>query len=133
VPPDEVIRLIAAGAERGTQPDGKIGLRVKLDTLPAGVVGSTELGMLPFRTAIWFVDGCHEQGDVISLARHFIHEWLHVAGFYHYPDNQARGDVPYVIGDIVRGLLLRDKGLAENPRMARMLDEASCGAAERDA
>ena len=127
VPPSEIYAYIRSGAERGTAPDGEIDLAVRLADLPEGVVGETTPGKLPFRTARWFLDGCVEDGDVVSPACHFIHEWLHVAGFYHSPDNKARGDVSYLVGDIVRDLL-RARGHRMSARMARLLEEAGCGA-----
>ena len=128
VPPADVYGYIRSGAERGTAADREIDLAIVLADLPKGVVGETTPGKLPFRTARWFIDGCVEDGDVVSPACHFIHEWLHVAGFYHSPDNKARGDVSYLVGDIVRDLL-RARDHPMSPRMAARLEEAGCGAA----
>ena len=131
VPPAYVYSIIESGAERGTAEDREIDLEVRLDDLPKGVVGETTPGKLPFRTARWFIQGCVEDDDVVSPACHFVHEWLHVAGFYHCPDNRARGDVSYLVGDIVRDLLrARDHRMSE--RMARLLEEAGCGAKPGD-
>lgn len=124
---EEVIGYIASGQEMGTAADQEIDLAIQLKPLKNGTVGSTTLGKLPFRTAYWFIDGCVEKNDVVSPARHFIHEWLHVVGFYHWPNNSAREDVPYVVGDIVRQVLTKDIGSfigQESPAMARLLDEA---------
>ena len=127
MPAARIYRCIRSGRERGTATDGEIDLAVRLAELPEGVVGETTPGKLPFRTARWFIQGCVEDDDVVSPACHFIHEWLHVAGFYHSPDNKARGDVSYLVGDIVRDLLrARDHRMSE--RMARLLEEAGCGA-----
>ncbi len=128
VPPAEVYAFIASGAERGTGKDEEVDLAVRLDSMPAGVIGSTTPGVLPFRTARWFILGCIEERDLVSPACHFIHEWLHVAGFYHQPDNRARGDVAYLVGDIVADLLRRE-GYHQSARMARLLEDAGCGAA----
>lgn len=128
IPPAELAAFIAAGAERGTPGDQEIDLKIRLARLKRGVVGSTIPGQLPFRTAYWFINGCLAAEDAISPARHFIHEWLHVAGFYHYPGNSAREDVPYVVGDIIRQLLGRNKSLNESNTMAAALDQADCGA-----
>lgn len=103
VPPAEVYGYIASGAEMGTSGDATIDIEVHLRTMSS--VGSTALGRLPFSTAFWFINECIEENDPISLASHFMHEWLHVAGFYHHPDNGARGDVPYVVQAIVADLL----------------------------
>ena len=127
VPPAQVYDRIRSGAERGTAADGAIDLAIVLADLPKGVVGETTPGKLPFRTARWFIDGCVEEEDVVSPACHFIHEWLHVAGFYHCPDNAARGDVSYLVGDIVRELLLA-RGHGMSARIAAELEQAGCGA-----
>jgi hypothetical protein len=34
-----------------------------------------------------------------------MHEWMHLAGFFHWPDNKARGDAAYVAGRLVREML----------------------------
>ncbi len=128
LPPAEIQTIIAEGRERGTEADNEIDLAIRIVPLPEDVIGSTTPGVLPFCTARWFIDGCRKHEDLVSLARHFIHEWLHVAGFVHFPDNDARGDVPYLIGDIVRDLLLQ-AGLPENPRLAEALEKGHCGAA----
>jgi hypothetical protein len=131
VPPARIYDCIKSGRERGTAADSGIDLAIVLADLPEGVVGETTPGKLPFRTARWFVDGCVEDEDVVSPACHFIHEWLHVAGFYHCPDNSARGDVSYLVGDIVRDLLqARDHRMSA--RMARLLEDAGCGAKPGD-
>src|SRR5687768_4301825 len=80
IAPSEIEGIIASGAERGTEADAEIDLRIRVAPLPEGVVGETTPGTLPFRTARWFLEGCRHQEDVVTLARHFIHEWLHVAG-----------------------------------------------------
>ena len=38
------------------------------------------------------------------MARHLIHEWMHVAGFFHERHGPDQKGVPYVVGDIVRNL-----------------------------
>ena len=45
----------------------------------------------------------------MSLAAHFIHEWLHVIGFYHFPGNEARNDVAYNVGNAVEKLLREEQ------------------------
>ncbi len=128
VPREKVIEFILAGRESGTQDDGEIDLEVELAKLRSpgpfwgGVVGATELGELPIRTGRWFVNACMASGDAISLAAHFMHEWLHAAGFYHEGGNSARGDVPYVVGEIVQKVLEEDVPSAgtSNPALAAL-------------
>lgn len=125
VAPSDIHPLIVASGE------GRIMLEVVLVEKPSGVLGSTELGRQPIHTATWFASGCAESGDSISLARHLIHEWLHVAGFYHYPGNRARKDVPYNVGEIVQDLLAgRGGNKAAKQTMAQAFEDGACGQAE---
>ena len=108
--PAEIAARVRAGCERGTEPDGTIDLWLELIDLPPPsdgkqFLGSTALGTTPSRTARWFVDLCAERGDAVNLAGHLLHEWAHVSGFYHWPDNRARGDTAYVLGRLVREAL----------------------------
>jgi hypothetical protein len=112
--PDAIARLIVEGREPNQQgsttPDRDIDLSVRLYPHKKGTVGSTRLRHQPVKPAFWFVDRCIASKDGVSMARHLMHEWLHVVGFFHYPNNSARDDVPYVVGEIVRKRL-RDKSL----------------------
>lgn len=103
----EIFARIAGGLERGTEADGVLDLSFALIDLPGPesgrqVLGSTSLGCQPIHTAKWFVDRCARSSDAVNLASHFMHEWMHVSGFYHWPDNSARGDAAYVVGRLVR-------------------------------
>lgn len=116
-PKAEIYGYVASGLERDTPADKEIDIKVKLARMSS--VGSTIPGKLPFRTAYWFINECIESDDVASLAGHFLHEWLHVAGFHHYPDNSARGDVPYVLGELVIELLGDREGFAASAAVAK--------------
>lgn len=120
VPPQEVYNYIASGAEMGTAGDSTIDIEVCL--MKRNDVGGTVPGELPFYTSYRFIDGCIEWDDYISLAEHFIHEWLHVAGFHHHPDNDAREDVPYTVHEIVGDIL---KDMAKAARAGRAGGRAS--------
>jgi hypothetical protein len=96
-------------------------------------VGSTTLGRNPVRTGYWFINAAAQRSDAVSVARHMMHEWLHIAGFYHYPNNSARGDVPYALGDLVREILSNrtvreaaetDPALTNDPVLAAMTTRA---------
>lgn len=109
----EILAIILKGVERDGAEDEKMKLDIRLKDLPKGTVGSTRLGSEgPINTSFWFVDKCVEGDDTISMAGHLAHEWMHKAGFPHYPNNSARGDVPYVIGNLARNSL-RDKRVKE--------------------
>lgn len=110
----EILKIILEGRERQTQADNKMTLDVRLRELRRGTVGSTRLGSVgKITTSYWFVNRCVEGNDPYSMAGHLAHEWMHKAGFTHYPDNSARGDVPYEVGKIVRKLA-RDEQIARN-------------------
>jgi hypothetical protein len=104
--PQQVWNIIRCGIERpvrsGLTPDRQIDLEVLLVPKTRPTVGSTFLGQLPIRTGYWFVNAAIANDDGVSLARHMMHEWMHVAGFFHYPSNSARGDVPYRVGELVK-------------------------------
>jgi hypothetical protein len=116
IPVAEIYGYVAAGLERDTAADQEIDIKVKLARMNS--VGSTVPGKLPFRTAYWFVNECITRDDPARLAGHFLHEWLHVAGFHHHPNNSARDDVPYVLGEIVIELLKEEKGFMPSSALA---------------
>lgn len=131
VPVADLAEMILGGAERGTEADGEIDLKVELDGFKRGILGSTTPGKLPFRTAYWFINDCIEYDEPAELAGHLIHEWLHVCGFYHWPDNRARDDVAYHVGNIVRDLA---RGGNKKPSaMPDWLGQGACGAAGAEA
>jgi hypothetical protein len=130
----EIAARIAAGTERGSAPDGVLEFAfelVDLDGPETGhpVLGSTRLGCLPIHPARWFITRCAEAGDMVNLASHFMHEWMHVAGFYHWPDNKARGDAPYVVGRLVRETLEPRYGHEIDPSITELMHdrETDCG------
>lgn len=133
IPPSEVAGYLESGLERDSQSDGEIDLAVHLwpydppSRDKPGTVGASFGGKLPFKTAYWFINRCIEKDDPVSVARHFCHEWLHVAGFIHWPNQNARFDVPYRIGQIVVDILSEQVvriGAMESPEMKAALEEA---------
>jgi hypothetical protein len=127
--PAEILQIIVEGLERSTQTDNAIDISIKRDKkIRKPIVGITNLGKLPFRTANWFIEGCTVSGDTISVARHMTHEWLHVTGFMHKRQNGYRKDVAYLVGDIVRQLLKEMasaktvSGIYEDPDIAEVLN-----------
>lgn len=130
----EIAARVAGGCERGTAEDGVLDFAFALMDLPGPdsgktVLGSTALGCQPIHTARWFVDRCAAAGDAVNLASRFMHEWMHVSGFYHWPDNKARGDTAYVAGRIVREMLEARYGGEIDPSIAALMHdvETDCG------
>ncbi len=111
-----ILDILTQGIEVGSEVDFEIDLVVHLTALRRGIVGSTSLGKQPVRTSFWYINECIRTQDVKSLASHFIHEWMHVAGFYHRGGNTARGDVAYVLGEIVFQILSENlQGVTGDP------------------
>lgn len=132
--PHEIAARVAAGCERGGEPDGSIDLSLDLIDLPGPesgkqVLGSTALGTQPVHTARWFVDLCASRDDPVNLASHLMHEWCHVSGFYHWPDNKARGDTAYVLGRLVREALKPRYAARIDPEITALMHdvETDCG------
>lgn len=126
VPVKSLPEFVLQGLERGTAADAEIDLKVVLDGFRRGILGSTLTGVLPFRTAYWFINDCIKYDEPAELAGHFMHEWLHVCGFYHWPNNSARDDVAYNLGNIVRKLARGDA--KSESAMPDWLNGAECGA-----
>ncbi len=100
----EVLQIILDGQEYDTEKDHEIDLHIKYKFMWFAI-GKTSKGKFPINTSYRFVNKCIRRGDPIKLAAHFMHEWTHVAGFYHRGGNGARGDVPYVVGNIVHEVM----------------------------
>lgn len=129
----EIYAVISGGIESGATADGAIDLKIRLGRKRRGILGSTPLGRFPITTAYWLVDDCIALDQPEELAGHFMHEWLHVAGFYHYPKKGVQRDVPYVVGELVRTLLApHSANKAAVDIHARIL-HADCGEGESDA
>lgn len=128
----EILTIVRDGIERATASDSEIDMAIVVKPQPKGVVGSTYLGKQPIMPAIWFVNQCVAKGDGVSMARHLIHEWLHVAGFFHQSSGPNQGDVPYVVGDIVRRIAKDlDKALVDD-EVRPFLNEDSLAASWLD-
>lgn len=130
--PADILAIIRAGTERGTLRDKEIDIAIVKDpNRKRPSVGGSYPGVLPWKTAKWFIDDCASgsRPDTISPARHMIHEWLHVSGFVH---RGRKGDVPYVVGGIVRDMLKQRRALDafEDPGVAQALEDAYDGVGE---
>jgi len=97
---DEILQIIKQGRERGTMDDNQINLMVALKQLSDRTVGSVRPGELLITTNISFFDRWTAASDYISLAAHWLHEWLHIAGFLHKSWLVNRRDISYAIGRI---------------------------------
>mmetsp|Transcript_14892 Transcript_14892/g.26202 ORF Transcript_14892/g.26202 Transcript_14892/m.26202 type:complete len:195 (-) Transcript_14892:129-713(-) len=103
---ERIREIIKNGLELGALPDQEIDLTIIIDdTIRNPVIGKTALYGDTIRTGRWFIAQCISRSDVISLAAHFMHEWLHLAGFYHKKSGIQK-DVAYIVGNIVRDVLM---------------------------
>jgi hypothetical protein len=103
----DLLRVITGGAEwqvnpGSLPPDHEIDINARLETFPTGILGGANHPDPTIRTSATFFESWRQQNDWLSLAGHWFHEWLHVAGFQHAfrapgvpPDF---GDAVYTVG-----------------------------------
>ena len=106
---DEIAEIIATGKELETAPNDRIELQVVLEPMAAGTLGIVYLPDPLIHTNTAFFEACRAERDPLSLAAHWLHEWMHVAGFYHRRFWKSR-DVAYQCGYIVSALGLEMRG-----------------------
>jgi hypothetical protein len=128
---DLVRQIIIGGKESKTAPDGTIDLQITFAKLRPKILGYVLPPNPVITTNTIFVDDLQSRNDYLSLAAHWMHEWMHVAGFYH-PRWKAKGDVAYSIGNFVTdvGLALAgqedfNKGVAQ--QLGQLYLEATQG------
>ena len=94
---EQILAAILNGVEQGQAADRVIGLRVILYYRPWGVGWTDEDGGIHTNT------GFFNREDPISVAGHWMHEWLHAAGFIHDHSRTSRRDhsVPYLVGELL--------------------------------
>lgn len=137
--PVQIATRIGEGRERGCCADQSLDFHLAIADDLSGpgsgktVLGSTALGASPIRPARWFVERCRTalggRGDAVNFASHLMHEWCHLSGFYHWPDNKARGDTAYVAGRLVREALAAAHGAKIDPAITALMHdrETDCG------
>lgn len=96
-----ISQIISGGKESKTDPDGVINLQVAIRKLGSSTVGSVMPPSPLITTNITFFENWESEGDTLSLAAHWLHEWLHVAGFRHASRRPNRTDVSYLVGTLV--------------------------------
>jgi hypothetical protein len=99
-------QIVAGGKEIKRSPDGVIDLTVvlrKFSIFYPNTMGSVTPPNHTISTNRKFFNRWLQSGnggDALSLAAHWMHEWMHVAGFYHDTSSGDPNDVPYAIGEI---------------------------------
>lgn len=94
----QILATILEGRERGSVVDGIVGLRVELYyKLLSSVIGHYDPPTIYTNTRFF------NPSDPIHIAGHWMHEWLHAAGFLHDYDRSTRRpqSVPYLVGELV--------------------------------
>ncbi|MDT0575053.1 hypothetical protein RM533_02505 [Croceicoccus sp. F390] len=110
---DEIWERVHDGREAGTTGDHALNLSIDVADLPGPetangarpIIGSTQAGQLPIRSARWFVQACMLADDPVNMAAHLMHQWMHVSGFVHGPDGHDSLDAPAVVARLVRRAL----------------------------
>lgn len=97
----QIADIITNGKERMTIPNDIINLQITLAVLRSGTVGSVSPPNPLITTNTLFFDPWMSKGDSLSIAAHWMHEWLHVAGFLHKNKKVDENDVNYTIGRLV--------------------------------
>lgn len=97
---EKVLEIINTGQEWKSVPDSNINLLVNIKKLRRKVVGAVYPPSPVINTNTLFFDYWMRSDDVLSLAAHWLHEWLHVAGFYHRGGSVDENDLNYRVGKI---------------------------------
>lgn len=94
----QILATILEGEERGSVVDGVIGLRVALYYKKlSSAIGHYQPPTIFTNTRFF------NPADPIHIAGHWMHEWLHAAGFDHdyKPTSRRAQSVPYLVGDLL--------------------------------
>jgi hypothetical protein len=104
--PQEIYEIIANGKEMHGGANGVVDLHVSIIkiTKPNTVGRVAHPGATLIETDIDFFDKWMRGPKAGSLAGHWLHEWMHCAGFYHkrVSTSVRNRDVPYSLGYILR-------------------------------
>jgi len=110
--PRKIAEVIRTGKERKTEPDNTINLQVRLKAYAICVPNDCKMGyVLPPDPIIttnlnWInkqVEGSPGGMDPVSVGAHWLHEWMHVAGFRHKDRRKIdREDAPYRVATLFK-------------------------------
>jgi hypothetical protein len=119
-----LVQTIQTGKEYRTPADGIINLKIHIKkNMGRRTVGAVKFPDPEIYTNSSFFHSWLRDGDFVSGAAHWIHEWLHVAGFLHKRRKVDENDVNYTVGKIAVNI---GKSLYENNRGA-LVDEKVFG------
>ena len=98
---EQVIAIIKSGKEWNKTADNNINLQIHLEKLRRKKVGYVTGTQPLITTNTRFFDYWLVEDMFLSLAAHWMHEWLHVAGFRHEDSSVDEEDMNYTVGKIV--------------------------------
>jgi hypothetical protein len=126
---ESILRYLIEGVELGTTPDSEIDLQINLRTFYYGfgpfrtinkkTVGSTNLGGPVIHTNYYHINDWILKKDLASGVGHWLHEWMHVAGYSHATAAGDENDVAYAIGALAENIAWRMLGA--EPRLTAMI------------
>jgi hypothetical protein len=112
-----ILYQIGNGKEWGTAPDGNINLLLTLGPTNPDAIGYVRPPDPLITTNPSFFNRCMRNNNLVSLAAHWMHEWMHVSGFRHMKRGTVdRGDVPYMTGTFVVMVAREVAMIANEPR-----------------
>lgn len=97
----QLANLILMGKEQQQIANKTIDLQVTLAPLPRGVLGQSQPPNPRITTNTLYFDEWFRVRGTLSLAAHWLHEWLHVAGLLHVGPTPDRADAVYQIAEMV--------------------------------
>ena len=97
-----ILNQILTGKEWNVPADGNVNLKLTLGPTNPGAIGYVRPPSPLITTNPAFYNRCMNNNSPVSLAAHWMHEWMHVSGFRHRRGGAVdRNDVPYKIGSFV--------------------------------
>lgn len=115
-----ILQCLVEGRELGSAPDNEINLRINLRNFYYGfrpfrvlnktTVGATDPGGPVIDTNYYHINYWIQTGDLASGVGHWLHEWMHVAGYTHEHTSGDAGDVAYKVGSIAENIAWEMQG-----------------------
>ncbi|HKG90862.1 MAG TPA: amidohydrolase family protein [Gemmatimonadaceae bacterium] len=103
---DQIAEIVRDGLEFPPTPGGQPTIELNVgfdDTLPAKQLAEVTRFTKLIRANPDHFTKWHAENNALNLAALLMHEWMHVAGFFHLP-GAGTSDVAYVLGKIVVSL-----------------------------
>ena len=99
---NDILWQCIAGGREWQQPfDAEIDLQARLEPMAANVLGGVTPPSSLIVTNTLFFNQWMNANDMLSLAAHWFHEWLHTAGVLHQSATADYNDAVYVLGYLV--------------------------------